>query len=87
MAASEQANLAKQSQGNEEALKREKLLQDMNKKIDDAYKGDLERLMQALEELRIEKDQVIRQMTAVMESTRAEYEVKIDQLELNLEKF
>jgi len=43
--------------------------------------------MQMMEQLRLEKDEEIRQMTFSTEKMRSEYELRIDQLELTLQKY
>ena len=87
LAAVEQESIAKLQTANEEAARREKQLKEENKRIDDAYKADLERLTRATETLRIEKDETIRRLTASTEQMRAEYEARISKLEASLQKF
>jgi len=68
-------------------LRREQELQSENKRLDDSYKADLDRLTKLMEQLRIEKDTEIRRLTVLMEEQRSQYELRINELELTLQKY
>ena len=51
------------------------------------FESDLDRATREMEDLRILKDQEIKRLTVTLESQRETYELKINELEITLERF
>ena len=51
------------------------------------FKSDLDRATREMEDLRLLKDQEIKRLTVTLESQRETYELKINELEITLERF
>ena len=68
-------------------MRREQALQEEIRRLNQTYKINLDKLTQEMESLRIEKDTEIKRLTVVMEEQRSTYELRINELELTLERY